>query len=221
MSSVVSFSYPIANNDSARRTSGKIIDRAEHGRYLDELYTVQQLINGLNFPDLRFIVVPYQEAQDSKRIVQISAVRISLLDSLLRTQESFFGQYGLVPGTDPNVVASVIENAGIYERYRGYGYLFGYPDHAVDFFVDASLTLNTSGEFVGRRFFNIPVYAGKEGYFVYANPEGYTPAAVDSTIYYKAQDVLARYQEIRSNYLNADSTLQAYRLLRDFFYPEQ
>jgi hypothetical protein len=221
MSSVVSFSYPIANNDSARRTSGKIVDRAEHGRYLDKLRTIQELMNGLDFPDLRFIVVPYQGGQSNRRIVQISAVRISLLDSLLQKQESFFGQFGLVPGADPNVVASVIENAGVYERYRGYGYLFGYPDHAVDFFVDASLALDTSGKFVKRNFFNIPVYTGKEGYFVYANPVDYTPAAVDSAIYYRAQDALARYKEIRNNYLNADSTLQAYRLLRDFFYPER
>jgi hypothetical protein len=219
MSSVVSFTYPIANNDSARRTDAKIVGRAGHGRYLDELYAVQQLMNGLDFPDLRFIVVPYQAAHDGRRTVQVSAVRVSLLDSLLRQQEGFFGQFGLVPGADPNVVAGVIENAGVYERYRGYGYLFGYPDHAVDFFVDASLALDTSGEFVARRFFNIPVYAGREGYFVYANPEDYTPSAADSAIYYRAQDVLSRYAELRGNYLNADSTLQAYRLLRDFFHP--
>jgi hypothetical protein len=218
MSSVISFTYPIANGDSARRTSADILNRAEHGRFLDELRTVQGLMNRLDFPDLRFIVVPYQEAQDGKRIVQVSAVRISALDSLLRKQERFFGQFGLVPGADPNVVASVIENAGVYERYRGYGYLFGYPDHAVDFFVDASLALNTSGTFVSRAFFNIPVHAGKEGYFVYANPADYAPSAVDSAIYYRAQDVLSRYETLRSRYLNADSTLQAFRLLREFFY---
>jgi hypothetical protein len=217
MSSVASFTYPIANADSARRTSAGILNRAGHGRFLDELRTIQELMNRLDFPDLRFIVVPYQNAQKDKRIVQISAVRISALDSLLKKQESFFGQFGLVPGADPNVVASVIENAGVYERYRGYGYLFGYPDHAVDFFVNSSLTLNTSGTFVSRTFFNIPVYAGKEGYFVYANPADYTPAA-DSALYYRAQDVLSRYETIRSRYLNADSTLQAFRLLREFFY---
>ncbi|MDR3141080.1 MAG: DUF3857 domain-containing protein [Tannerellaceae bacterium] len=218
MSSVISFTYPIANADSARRTSANILNRTEHGRFLDELHTIQELMNRIDFPDLRFIVVPYQDAQDNKRIIQVSSVRISALDSLLRKQESFFGQFGLVPGADPNVVASVIENAGIYERYRGYGYLFGYPDHAVDFFVDASLALDTSGTFVSRAFFNIPVHAGKEGYFVYANPADYAPAAVDSAIYYRAQDVLSRYEAIRSNYLNADSTLQAFRLLQEFFY---
>jgi hypothetical protein len=217
MSSVVSFTYPIANNNSLRRTSGEILNRAEHGRYLDELRSIQQLMNRLDFPDLRFIVVPYQNAQGDKRIVQVSVVKISSLDSLLRKQESFFGQFGLVPGADPNVVASVIENAGIYERYRGYGYLFGYPDHAVDFFVNASLVLDTSGKFIDRKFFNIPVHAGKEGYFVYANPADYAPGPVDSAIYYKAHDVLTHYEKIRDKYMNADSTLRADQLLRDFF----
>jgi hypothetical protein len=180
------------------------------------MQSIQYLMNHMDLPDIRFITVPYQEAQEDKRIIQVSAVRLSLLDSLLQKQESFFGQFGLVPGTDPNVVASVIENAGVYERYRGYGYLFGYPDHAVDFFVQASLELNTTGTFIDRRFFNIPAYAG-EGYFVYANPAGYEPSAVDSAIYYRAHDVLSRYERIRCNYLNADSTVQAYRLLEDFF----
>jgi hypothetical protein len=216
MSSVISFYYPIANDDSTRRTRADIVDRATHGHYLDEIRAVQRLMNGLELPDLRFIVVPYQNAQDDKRILQVSAVRISLLDSLLQKQEGFFGQFGLVPGADPNVVASVIENAGVYERYRGYGYLFGYPDHAVDFFVEASLALNTSGDFVERRFFNMPSHAG-QGYFVYANPADYAPTSVDSTIYYRAEALLSRYEDLRSQYLNADSTVQAYRLLQDFY----
>ncbi|MDR0431679.1 MAG: hypothetical protein LBH58_14570 [Tannerellaceae bacterium] len=217
MSSVITFQYPIANADSSRQTSHDILTRAEHGHYLDEIQRINELINRLDFPDLRFIVVPYQDAHKNERIIQVSAVRLSSLDSLLRKHESFFGQFGLVPGADPNVIASVIENADIYERYRGYGYLFGYPDHAVDFFVNAALELDTSGKFVEREFFNIPVHVSKEGYFIYANEAGYMPSAVDSSIYYKAQEVLNHYEHIRSSYLNPDSTLQAYQLLRDFY----
>jgi hypothetical protein len=216
MSSVITFYYPVANDDSTKRVSSTVLDRAKHGRYLDEIQAIHRLMNSLDFPDLKFIVVPYEHAQGNKRVVQISAVRISLLDSLLQKQESFFGQFGLVPGSDPNVVASVIENAGVYERYRGYGYLFGYPDHAVDFFVNAALEANTSGNFVSRHFFNIPAYAG-EGYFVYANAADYTPTTVDSTIYYKGREVLTRYEKIRNQYMNPDSTIQAYQLLQDFY----
>jgi hypothetical protein len=217
MSSIVTLYYPLANTDSTLRMSAGVIDSVLHGPYLDELQSIQYLMNKLDFPDLRFIVVPYQEAEGDKRVVQVSAVKISLLDSLLKKQESFFGQFGLVPGADPGVVASVIENAGVYERYRGYGYLFGYPDQAVDFFVEASFKLNTTGAFVDRSFFNIPVHAAAGGYFVYANPAGYEPSATDSAIYYRAGDVLARYEDIRGSYLDADSALQAYRLLHDFF----
>ncbi|MDR1357710.1 MAG: hypothetical protein LBJ58_08590 [Tannerellaceae bacterium] len=217
MSSVVTLYYPVANTDSALRTSAVVVDSLRRGRYLDELQSVQYLMNKLDFPDLRFIVVPYQEAEGDRRVVQVSAVRISKLDSLLKKQEGFFGQFGLVPGADPSVVASVIENAGVYERYRGYGYLFGYPDQAVDFFVLASLELNTTGTFVERSFFNIPVHAAKGGYFVYANPAAYEPSVIDSAIYYKAADVLARYEDIRGKYLDADSALRAYKLLQDYF----
>lgn len=218
MSSLVAFYYPIANTDSTLKTKGTVLNVEKNRPYLNELQNIQWLMNQLNFPDIKFIVLPYQAAQKESRIVQLSAVRISKLDSLLNKQQSFFGQFGLVPGTDPVVVLSMIEGADRYERNRGYGYLFGYPDHAVDFFIDASVSYDKTGEFVKRKFFNIPAYAGKEGFFVYANPADHTPSSIDSTIYYKSQKILEDYRSIRSNYLNPDSTIQAYKLLQDHFF---
>lgn len=216
MSSLVTFYYPLANADSTKKTSWDVVDRNKQGAYLDKLYSVQQAVNKLNLPDLRFILVPYQSAQDSIRVIQLSVVRVSSLDSLLRAKESFFGQFGLVPGTDPVVVASVIENADIYERYRGYGYLFGYPDYAVDFFVDAAVESKKAKKVVPRNFFQIPVYAGDFGYFVYAYPKEHKPtSAVDSALYYRSTYVLEKYKGIRDHYINADSTLRGHQLLRE------
>lgn len=218
MSSLVAFYYPIANDDSTLKTSGNIINKREQGQYLDEIQTIQGIVNKLNFPDLKFVVVPYQAAQGKTRIIQVSVIRVSALDSLLKAKESFFGQFGLVPGVDPIVVMSVIENADRYERNRGYGYLFGYPDHAVDFFIDATKEFYDTGNFAKRKFFNIPAYAGKEGFFVYANPADYTPTAIDSTIYHRAGEILKEYKQIRPHYLKSDSTVQAYKLLQDFYH---
>lgn len=218
MSSLITFYYPIANDDSLKKTSAHILERSKHGAYLDKLYSVQQALNRLNFPDLEFVMIPYQRAQGNKRVIQLSVLRISVLDSLLKARESFFGQFGLVPGTHPVVVTTTIENADIYERYRGYGYLFGYPDYAVDFFTEASYQANVAKQFQPRKFFQIPVHARKDGYFVYAYPENHTPAAdVDSAIYYKARNVLENYEKIREKYMDADGTIRAYQLLLDHY----
>lgn len=217
MSSLVSFSFPIANDDSAKASQPDILDRAIHGKYLDKLAFIQQTLNLVDIPGLEFILVPYRSAQKNHRIVQLSVIRTSELDKLLRDRESFFGQFGLVPGADPTLVATVIENCDRYERWRGYGYLFGYPDYAVDFFVNAAIQQEQTGEHVKRNFFRIPTYAMPEtGNFVYAYPGGQVPTAeVDSVVYYRGMEVLDDYREIRNSYLNADSTLQAYQLIRD------
>jgi hypothetical protein len=218
MSSLIIFYYPLANTDSTLKTGAHVISRDTVGYYLDKLQKVQRAMNKLNLPDLRFIMLPYQYAQGNRRVIQLSVVRISKLDSLLQAKESFFGQFGLVPGTDPVVVASVIENADRYERNRGYGYLFGYPDYAVDFFVEAAYSSIEKDVFIARKFFQIPAFAGKQGFFVYAYPEDHQPtAAVDSVLYHKSAVILENYKQIRKQYLNADSTIRAHQLLLDYY----
>ena len=152
-----------------------------------------------------------------RRTLQISVVRVSLLDSLLQKEASFFGQFGLVPGADPSVVVSTIEGCDQYERLRAYGYLFGYPEYAIDFFVDAFTVNEQTDKFVERNFFQIPAYSRDKGAFVYAYPKDHTPDKTDSTLYFRAQAVLNQYKKLRGNYLNQDSTLQSGKLLNEFF----
>lgn len=218
MSSVTLYRFPLANTDSLKQTSADIVDRKKQGTHLDRLQVIQQAIKRLNFPDLKFVLAPYKSAQDSIRLLQLSVVRVSSLDSLLRAKENFFAQFGLVPGADPAIVVSTIEHADRYERYRGYGYLFGYPDYAVDFFVEAAFESSKTNKLLPRKFFQIPVYARETGSFTYAYPEDHTPTlATDSVIYYQSEKVLEEYKKIRDNYLNTDSTLRAYQLLQDVY----
>jgi len=117
---------------------------------------------------------------------------------------------------DPALVVNTIEYEDKYERLRGYGYLFGYPGYAVDFFVDAFHRSDTSGKHVERDFFQIPVYTRDDGHFVYAIPKGHVPSAErDSVLYRRAVQVLESYRKIRPKYLNRDSTVRAAQLLRD------
>ncbi len=218
MSSVATFTFPLANADTAAKRSATVLDARRHRPYLDSLRRIQRALNALRIPDIKFVMVPYKATYDDRRIMQVSAVRISLLDSVLKTQERFFGQFGLVPGADPDVVVNTIEYEDRYERLRGYGYLFGYPPYAVDFFVEAFHRSDTSGQHVERDFFQIPVHAREDGHFVYAIPKGHCPTAdVDSVLYHRAASVLQAYREARPKYLNADSTLRASRLLHDVF----
>lgn len=216
MSSLVSFSFPIANTDTVSSLKSDIVDRNELGYELDRLYEIQQAVNKISLPDLKFVMVPYNASYKKDRIMQINVIRISKLDSLLRAREDFFGQFGLVPGADPAVVVSTIEFNDRYERLRGYGYLFGYPDHAIDFFAEASYKHDTNGEFVERNFFQIPTHTRDGGYFVYAYPKSYEPSVeVDSVIYYRAVNALDEYRKVRNNWLNPDSTLRSYDLLKN------
>lgn len=215
MSSLVSFSFPIANTDTVSSVRGDVVNRKAQGAWLNRLYDIQQALNKMHLPDLRFFISPYRASYDGDRIMQVNVIRVSALDSLLKAQESFFGQFGLVPGADPAIVLNTIEFNDRYERLRGYGYLFGYPDYAIDFFVNAFHESDSTGEFVEREFFQIPTYSGEEGYFVYAYPKEHTPTAdVDSVIYYRAGQVLKEYRKLRNDYLNPDSTLQSYELLK-------
>lgn len=217
MSSLVSFSFPIANMDSTKKVCEKVLDSTKHRFYLDKLTNIQRAINSINIPDIKIVMIPYKASYKGKRNIQISAIRVSLMDSLLKKKEAFFGQFGLVPGSDPLLVVSTIECADTYERLRGYGYLFGYPDYAVDFFVKASQQTDLTGKTVSRNFFQIPTYARENGYFVYAYPKDTVPSStIDSALYYKATSILKDYKTIRNRYLNADSTLRAYKLILDY-----
>lgn len=219
MSSLVTFSFPIANTDSVARITGKVLSRETQGKYLDRLRVIQGVVNKIKLPGLRVIMVPYLASQKDLRIVQLSVVKENMLDSLLAAKESFYGQFGLVPGADPVVVVTAIEGNEPLARWRGYGYLFGYPDYAVDFYNQAAWTQETTGEFVERNFFRIPTYSSHEyGNFVYAYPKNHRPSPeIDSTLYFRSMKVLDKYKNLRKDYLNSDSTVQAYKLLLDYY----
>ena len=112
---------------------------------------------------------------------------------------------------------SVVEYENKNDRYRAYGYLFGYPEHAVDFFVEASITEEETGEFVKRNFFTIPVKTGNSGDFTYAVPVNYIPTNTDSTLYQKAIDRLEFYQKLKSQYRSSNGKLKAIKLLEDHY----
>jgi hypothetical protein len=185
--------------------------------FINDVNRWNRILGALSFEDYQFLLIPYKQVWDGYRNMQMLICRTDLLDKLLETQSSFFAQWGFVPGYDPAVVLTALEFEERNDRYRAYGYLFGYPEHAVDFFVDASIHYQKTDEFVKRSFFNIPVFTSETARFTYALPEDFIPVAKDSMLFKEASVVLKQYQSIRPAYVNKNGKLEAIRLFRDWW----
>lgn len=176
-----------------------------------------RVLGALSTKQLEFVIVPFKQAWDGKRNLQILICRRDLLAKLFEDKSHFFGQWGFTKNSDISTLLTTIEFENRNDRYRGYGYFFGYPDHAVDFFVDASISQEQTEEFVERDFFHLPVAVGTSGYFTYAIPKGYVPNQIDSSIYRKATTALDYYKSAKGKYVTSESQIDALRLISDYW----
>ncbi len=137
------------------------------------------------------------------------------LTAAIARHAGFFGRLGVTPAADPREVVAAVETAPRADRWRGYGYLFGYPDEAVEFFVRAGLEGDSTGRLVPRDFRRIetvlryPAQAGGApvlSSFVYAVPKGAPESPADSALRAAAAPIYARYVAARAAAILADST---------------
>lgn len=151
---------------------------------------LQKVANWLSNERFDFVIIPFARLFNHQRTMQmVVANRAQLAEELLNRRDFWF-YWGLVPQSSPAIVITVVENAEKYRRFEGYGYLFGYPQNAVDFFVEAARIHDETGEFVSRSFYQMPVYSGQSGRFVYAIPENAEPRPEDLTIRKEAEIIL-------------------------------
>ncbi|GEM_PF-914495 len=181
------------------------------------LRELQEVVRHLHCGAITMTVVPYRATQDSTRSVQVTVVHQGRLDQVLERDLPFWGQWGLVPGASAHAVVSVVEFEAPLDRFRGYGYLFGYPEHAVTFFTEAGREMQETGEFVARDFFQIPVHSSETGRFVYAVPPGHDPLPEDEWIRSESARILELYRAWRPRFENEDGTLRAVEMLRAWF----
>jgi len=127
-----------------------------------------------------------------------------------------FAFFGVSPASDPIQVLMAFEVDATPRRNRAYGYLFGYPRHAVDFFVESEALSRRTGKFVERDFFNIPVFERPTNRFVYAVPKGHTANAEDLALRDGAAAILADYRARRANYIGPGKR-GVVALIRDWF----
>ncbi len=212
ISSVRTLGLKIMNDDTTNTKNWTSFDTTSAD--LKKLQQYQHIVNSLHFGDLNFMMNPYDMHLGARRILQITIYRKSLMDSLVRAKQAFYAQFGIAAGSKPELVVSTTEYEERLNRLRSYGYMFGYPDHAVDFFIDAAKSSDQTGKHVERDFFQIPVYSSNVGHFVYAIPKGTKPRTVDSVIYKKAAVQLANYKKERKKFERKDSSVNYYKLLR-------
>jgi hypothetical protein len=168
---------------------------------LDSLERLGQICRALTNRKIAWVLIPFRQADYPYRNVQVYAVRQSVLQQKIAQYPGYFAPYGIAQATPAAAVITQVENMQAYDRWRGYGFLFGYPLHAVEFFVEAGKSQDSTKKFVERQFFNIPVFGGNSGYFTYALPKNYTPAEADSALYRAASQTLGRYKVLRSKWL--------------------
>lgn len=183
VSSIRLYSLPLFSADFRQKDSAQQV-----------LMNLQQLANKLSTGNFSFILNPFARKDSIYKMVELYVVRKSRLAEMIRRHAEFYGPIGISPASMPATVLALTENENKYDRWRSYGYLFGYPDYAVDFFVKAGREQDSTRQFVKRDFFQIPVYAANSGYFTYAIPKDYPTNATDSAIYIRAQQTLGIYR---------------------------
>lgn len=159
--------------------------------------------------------------QGSRSMEAVVFHRSALRDLLVR-HASYFSPFGLSPSSDPMEVVMTVEYAAATPRLRGYGYLFGYPDYAVDFFAQASETQRVEeektgkGTLVPRDFFSLSTVRG-ERRFVYAVPKGHEPNDADRALKAAADAIYADYVARRVRHIKGDSPSGVLALVREWF----
>jgi hypothetical protein len=194
ISSVKFYKLPLVSKDSKQVDSAFLV-----------LHSIQYVVNKLSNDDILFLANPFERIDSIFKNIEIFAVRRSQMAKVIAKHQTFYNYLGINPRSHPASVLAITEYEQKYDRWRSYGYLFGYPDYAVDFFVNAGKSQDSTKEFVKRDFISIPVYANEKGYFTYAVPKGYQKNETDSLIYIKANQTLSYYKKIRSRFYSGSN----------------
>jgi hypothetical protein len=181
-----------------------------------EIENTRQILSHLTCgSDLVAGVFVFDQAHDGKRSASAFVVHRPRLCATIRLHATVFQSLGIYEATPPQEVFERIDRGPRSNRWRAFGYIFGYPDYAVDFFVEAGERQTADGQFVKREFRSIPTWAG-EHRFVYAVPLGHVDRAEDQQLRSLAEPILAEYKRRRGHYLGEGKPGAAY-LLRDWF----
>jgi hypothetical protein len=153
-------------------------------------------------------------AKGTSRVTELVVYHRAALAAAVARHAAYFTPLGITPSSDAQEVLAAVEHAPRAERWRGYGYLYGYPDHAVDFFVTAGVDGDASGQVVPRDFRRIETWT-KHGdptdrtpplsMFVYAVPKGAAETDDERALRKAAASIYQRYVEARRRFVSPAS----------------
>jgi|GEM_PF-1879310 len=165
-------------------------------------------------------VLVFDHIFDGQRGAQVYVVHRAALARMIERLEDFWGQWGISPCTHPSEVVAVVDRMPMADRWRGFGYLFGYPADAVEFFVQAGI-LAEDGREVGlgkdRKFIQIPTLSEDTGRFTYAVRLGHVRTELDHAIARGAKQILAAFIRSKEKMTSTQMMIaELYRLNQRF-----
>ncbi len=199
MSGVVEFRVPIETLD------------------LSEIERTRQALRAWTCGDAYYADVRHFREPHGNRLYAEGAIwNRSALERLLEKRKALFSRYGLTRSAHPLEVVLSVEYDGTVARYQGYGYLYGYPEYAVEYFAEAEIARERTEARVERDFFSVPTFARPSGAYAWAVPKGHVENDADREILSKAKAVLLEYRRRRERYIG-EGKPGVVELLRDWF----
>jgi hypothetical protein len=143
----------------------------------------------------------FHKTFDGNRFSEAVVFNRKSLREMLAARKDFFARWAITPASHPLQVLYAVETDETGARFGGYGYLFGYPDYAVNFFVAAAAEEEFTGRFVERDFYSIETFARPTNGFVWATPKNHAENEADKAIKDKAAKIFAEYKRRRAEYV--------------------
>ncbi|MEN0021454.1 MAG: hypothetical protein AAF747_11305 [Planctomycetota bacterium] len=187
---------------------------------LDEVQAVNLALAPLRNDIWYAALQVFARARDGERFVHAYVVHRGSFAAMIDRYPSFWQQWGITPATHPAGVIAVVDRMPAADRWRGYGYMFGYPKDAIDFFVKAGFAARDGGEVgpgIDREFIQIPTHSSATGRFTYAVPIGHTPTADDQRIATQAANILREYSARRDRMTDVERSLNELHKLNNLF----
>lgn len=151
---------------------------------------------------IRFELHKYAETYEGSNVYSAVAVNLVKFKRLMEDHPDFFSSLGDVRDLDGEFdvkkVIDAVESSPHLIRLRGYGYLHGYPDAAVNFFVSAARREQKTKRHINRSFVSAPTYDADDHHFVWAVPKGMKLSTEEFEIISHAKDILRQYRELMS-----------------------
>jgi hypothetical protein len=146
---------------------------------------------------------PFSRLFEGQRTLEGAVFHTRSFRQMVEREQRFFSLYGITPSMPPGEALLAFEPDATTGRFRAYGHLFGYPDYAVTFFVEAAEAQRADPEskIVPRDFRSIPTYSLPANGFVYAVPKGADERREDREMRERAAPILAMYRRLRDRFI--------------------